>query len=418
MRYIPMHRKGGPLHAVDETSLVPDEKAQGKGNQSRAKYPPVRTAKDQTKNVLGGREDLYRVLAENVSDVIWVSDLKANLVYISPSVKRQIGYSPEEIMSQPLTVTTKRHLRQAIQTALRYANPERRREAEKARPFRMAVTRKDGTVVWTETYMSVLQDRKGRAVGIVGAVRDITERKTYEQALERSESQLRLLSQRVLQVQEDERARIARDLHDQLGQELLYLRMKAQSLAEQMNDPPEAHESLLELVSLIDRVRSTSHRIAESVSPPILDDLGLVRAVQLSAAEFSRLSSIACYVDVAVDSAGIPKEVATAAYRILQEALTNVSKHARASEVHVSIRKMRKDLVLRISDDGVGLDDSVSETSSLGLVGMKERARLAGGSVQITNRPSGGVQVLARLPLDGSRPATVDSITQRRLVGQ
>jgi two-component system sensor histidine kinase UhpB len=275
----------------------------------------------------------------------------------------------------------------------------------------MAVTHKDGSVVWTETYMSVLQDRRGQPVGIVGAVRDITERKTYEQALERSESQSRLLSQRVLQVQEDERARIARDLHDQLGQELVYLRIKAQSLAEQMGDLPDAYEALVELVKLIDQTRSTSHRIAESVSPPILDDMSLVRAVRLCAGEFSKHSSIACYVDVSIDNPSVPKEVATAAYRILQEALTNVWKHAHASEVHVSIGKTRKTLVLRISDNGVGLDSTVPDKSSLGLVGMRERARLAGGSVRITNRRSGGAQVVARLPLDGSRPDIRDRTT-------
>ena len=404
IRYVAMHRKSGPLHALDETSPAHGKRAEKKpGHRPEAESPKLRIGNQPKKNVLRGRESLYRLLAENVSDVIWVSDLKANLVYISPSVSRQIGYAPDEIMSRPLTVTTKKHLRQAIQKALKYVSPERQRKGDSARPFRMAVTRKDGAVVWTETYMSVLQDRKGQPVGIVGAVRDITERKIYEQALERSESQLRLLSQRILQVQEDERARIARDLHDQLGQELVYLRMKAQSLAEQMGDSSDSRKALVELVSLIDQTRSTSHRIAESVSPPIVNDVGLVRAVQLSAGEFSKLSSIACYVDVAVDNHGVPKEAATAAYRILQEALTNVSKHAQASEVHVSIRKTRKTLVLRISDDGVGLDGTVPDRSSLGLVGMRERARLAGGSVEITNRPSGGVQVLARLPLDGRR---------------
>jgi signal transduction histidine kinase len=159
-------------------------------------------------------------------------------------------------------------------------------------------------------------------------VRDVTERKIHEQALKRSESQLRLLSQRVLQVQEDERARIARDLHDQLGQELVYLRMKAQSLAEQIGESSDAHESVAELVNLIDQTRSTSHRIAVSVSPPILDDMGLVRAVRQCAGDFSRRSSIACFVDAPIGNIGVPKDVATAAYRILQEALTNVWKHA------------------------------------------------------------------------------------------
>lgn len=310
-----------------------------------------------------------------------------------------------------MTVTTRRHMRNAIRTALKSMDSDQQEEARRARSYRLAVTHRDGSVVWTETYMSVLRDRRGRPVGIVGAVRDITERKIYEQALKRSESQLRLLSQRVLQIQEDERARIARDLHDQLGQELVYLRMKAQALEEQIGDSSNAHKALVELVKLIDQSSSTSHRIAESVSPPILDDMGLARAVRLCAGEFSKLSSVPCYVDVALGDPGVPREVATAAYRILQEALTNVSKHARASEVHVSVRKTRRTLVLTISDDGVGLDGTVPDRRSLGLLGMRERARLAGGSVTIATRRCGGVQVAARLPLDGRRAGIQDRTT-------
>jgi two-component system sensor histidine kinase UhpB len=402
-RYFAMHRGGGPRHALEDSSSAHRKGGEEKrANKPKSKPLEKQVENQPKKNVLKGR-GLYRLLAENASDVIWVSDLKGNLLYISPSVKRQIGYGPDEIMSHPMTVPTRSHMRNAIRTALKSLTSEQQEQDHRARSFRLAVTHKDGSIVWTETHMSVLRDRDSQPVGIVGAVRDITERKIYEQALKRSESQLRLLSQRVLQVQEDERARIARDLHDQLGQELVYLRMKAQSLAEEIGDWSDVHEALVELVNLIDQTRSTSHRIAESVSPPILDDMSLMRAVRQCAGEFSKHSSIACYVDVPVDNPGVPKEVATAAYRILQEALTNVSKHAQASEVHVSIRKTRKTLVLRISDNGVGLDSMVPDESSLGLVGMRERARLAGGSVTITNRRCGGAQVVARLPLDVDR---------------
>jgi two-component system, NarL family, sensor histidine kinase UhpB len=411
-RYFAMHREGGPLHSLDD-SLPTRRKSreEKRGRQPKAKIPEKEAEGRPRKNVLRGRESLYRLLAENVTDVIWVSDLQGNLVYISPSVKRQIGYTPDEITSQPMTVPTKRHMRNAIRTALKSITSEDQEQDRRAKSFRLAVTHKDGSIVWTETYMSVLRDRDGQPIGIVGAVRDVTERKMHEQALKRSESQLRLLSQRILQVQEDERARIARDLHDQLGQELVYLRMKAQSLAEQIGESSDAHESVVELVSLIDQTRSTSHRIAVSVSPPILDDMGLVRAVRLCAGDFSRRSSIACFVDVPIDNIGVPKDVATAAYRILQEALTNVWKHAQASEVHVRVAKTRKNLVLRISDNGVGLGNAVSDKSSLGLVGMRERARLAGGSVRVTSRRSGGAQVIARLPLDGNRSAISDGTT-------
>jgi two-component system sensor histidine kinase UhpB len=402
-RYFAMHREGGPLHALDDSLPAHGNSGEKKqGRKPKARPPEKQVENQPKKNVLPGRESLYRLLAENVTDVIWVSDLRGNLVYISPSVKRQIGYSPDEITSQPMTVPTQRHMRNAIRTALKSVRSEHQEQDHGAKSFRLAVTHKDGSIVWTETYMSVLRDRDGQPVGIVGAVRDITERKTYEQALKRSESQLRLLSQRVLQIQEDERARIARDLHDQLGQELVYLGIKAQSLAEQLGDSTDARDSMLELMNLIDRTMATSHRIALSISPPILDDMGLARAVRLCAGEFAKRASIACFVDSAVDDLGIPKDVATAAYRILQEALTNVWKHAKASEVRVSIKKTGKTLVLRISDNGTGFDKgTLLDEGSLGLVGMRERARLVGGLIEVTNRRAGGTRVVARLPLDG-----------------
>lgn len=352
------------------------------------------------KKVLSRPRSLYRLLADNVTDVIWVSDLNARIVYISPSVQRQSGYSPDEIVGQRIKMLGKKDYRRVTQSLNRRVNRKRQGKISKSRPLELEVTHKDGHKVWTETYWSTLRDRGGRAVGVIGAVRDITERKEYEDALKRSESQLRLLSQRILQIQEDERGRIARDLHDQLGQELVFLKMKAQSLAEQMRDPSDVHDSMLELLNLIDQTRATSHRIALSIRPGILDNLGLVKAVQWYAEEFEQRTSIVCFVCAPDEDLGVPESVATAGYRILQEALTNVCKHARASEARIDIKKRGKVLTLRISDNGVGFDSgNLSEKNSLGLLGMRERARLVGGSVKVTARCSAGTKVVARLPL-------------------
>jgi two-component system sensor histidine kinase UhpB len=352
------------------------------------------------KKVLRRPRSLYRLLADNVTDVIWVSDLNARIVYISPSVERQSGYSPDEIVGQRIRMLSKKDYRRVTQTLSRRANRKSQGKVSKSKPLELEVVHKDGHKVWTETYWSTLRDRSGRTVGLIGAVRDITERKEYENALKRSESQLRMLSQRILQIQEDERGRIARDLHDQLGQELVFLKMKAQSLAEQMSNSSDRHDSMVELLNLIDQTRATSHRIALSIRPGILDNLGLVQAVQWYAEEFEQRTSVACFVRATAEDVEVPESVATAGYRILQEALTNVCRHSRASEAHIDIKKSGKGLILRISDNGVGFDSgSLSEKNSLGLLGMRERARLVGGSVKVTSRCSAGTQVVARLPL-------------------
>ena len=473
-------------------------------------------AHHETADMLTSKDEIYRLVTENATDVVWVMDLSGRYMYFSPSVARLTGYSVEEITANPIRVMTEagiEYVRRAIDVQLRR---EKTGQKEVSKPMEMELVRKDGSRVWAETTWSLLRNDDGKPVGVLGAVRDITERKRAEElfrtladnspvsiyivqdgrfrflnrhfltetmctadeligdkplrrlapgdrhrvaqqaaamldgqrfepyefryvgrkgqtrwvmervariqyegrpavlgifmditerkrseeALKRSESELRLLSQRMLQIQEDERARIARDLHDQLGQELVFLKIKAQSLAEQVGPASVAYDAAAELASLIDRVKATSHRIALSIRPDILDGLGLMKAIQWYAGEFEQQTSIACFVDVPADDVEVPKNVATAAYRILQEALTNVFKHANATEVHVVVEMKAKVLTIRISDNGRGFDsDFLSERASLGLIGMRERARLVGGSLKVTTRHPAGTRVVARLPL-------------------
>lgn len=229
---------------------------------------------------------------------------------------------------------------------------------------------------------------------------DVTERKQVEEDLKSSESRLRLLTQRILEIQEEERARFARDLHDQLGQDLVFLKMRAEALAERLGDIPHLQERARELVDVADRLKTTSRRIAANIGSGILDSMGLVRAVEWYAEEFERRTRISCPVDAPVADINLPKATATALYRILQEALTNVWKHSGASQVEVKIEKKGNMVVLRISDNGVGISvRQFSGRPSLGLLGMNERARLVGGTLRVS-RPSGrGTEIVARLPV-------------------
>lgn len=478
--------------------------------------PGAKKEGSQAGDMLASRDEIFRLVAENVTDVIWVLDLSGRHVYFSPSVERLTGFSVEETVADPTVAMTKEGMESARKAIREQVARDRKERSEVSRPLELELVRKDGRRVWTETTWSLLRNGDDRPVGIIGAVRDITqrkraedlfrtladnspvsiyivqdgrfrfvnrhfitetgsaegeilgekplrrmaprersrveqqaaamlsgqrpepyefryvgrrgqsrwviervarieyegrpavlgifmditERKRSEDALKRSESELRLLSQRMLQIQEDERARVARDLHDQLGQELVFLKIKAQSLAEQVGPASVAYDSASELAGLIDRVKATSHRIALSIRPDILDGLGLVKAAQWYAGEFEKHTSIACFVDVPVGEVEVPQKVSTAAYRILQEALTNVFKHANATEAHIVLEVKANLLTLRVWDNGTGFDrDSLPEKGSLGLVGMRERARLVGGSLEVITRRAAGTRVVARLPL-------------------
>ena len=229
---------------------------------------------------------------------------------------------------------------------------------------------------------------------------DITERKQAEIKLRRSESRLRLLSQRVLNIQEEERSRIARELHDQLSQELAALKIEAISLAEQLVDNAELHERARALQIIVDRLLDTTNRLSLELRPAALDRLGLFRAIEWCTEDFEHSTGISCPTSFSSYELEVPKAIATTAYRILQEALSNVRRHAKASQVKVNISQEDRSLVLNIIDSGIGVDIStLDDKTSLGLLGMRERANIVGGTFQIHSETGKGTDIHVSLPI-------------------
>jgi len=271
-------------------------------------------------------------------------------------------------------------------------------KGEHSEPYEFRFTCKDGETRWVMEMLSSIQHNNGRAT--LGTFMDITERKRSEEELRRSESQLRLLTQRMLEIQETERGRFARDLHDQLGQDLVFLKMQAQSLANSLANVPQLQEKAVEIANVADRLKTTSSRIAANIGPGILDGLGLVRAIEWCAEDFERRTGISCPVDTPVADIEVARPTATAAYRILQEALTNVWRHANASQVEVKLEKEGDGVVLSVADNGVGINAGLlSQKGTLGFLGMYERARLAGGSLNVSSGSGRGTRIVVHLPL-------------------
>ncbi len=358
-------------------------------------------------------ETRYRLLAENVTDVIWTVDLNQRVTYVSPSVKRLLGYDVEEVMGRTLadTASTFQPVLKTFQAPLNLAS-YRIRGTPRTWTKVHRLFRKDGSAVWCESTASFLRSEDAELTGILlGVTRDITQRKRSRDALRRSESQLRLLSRRVIEVQEEEAARIARELHDQVGQDLVALGMEIASLAEQLGSSPALRERALRALDLADRLDTTVHRIAVGIRPEILDDLGLVKAIQWSAEDFERRTGISCPADLPSRPVNTDDATATCAYRIVQEALLNVWRHAHATQAKIKVSVRGNAVSVGVSDNGVGVDLSqLSDASSLGLMGMRERASLVGGRLSIRSRLGKGFSVVAILPVDG-RPRRPRSVT-------
>lgn len=253
------------------------------------------------------------------------------------------------------------------------------------------------------TYISAkfpLRDSSGKIYAVCGISTDITERKTTQQ-------QLHNLTAHLLNVREDEKIHIAREIHDDLGATLNALKMDAYWLSRKLpaHDETAALVERIETMGLrIDNAINFTRRIIDDLRPAILDDLGLLAAIEWQAAEFSERTSIECRVSCIEDEANLDKQRSIALFRILQEALTNISRHSGASRVNIEFLHNENEALLTVSDNGCGISESNTRTSKLyssksyGILGMKERVEQLGGKIVFGGPEGGGLSVKVILP--------------------
>src|SRR4051794_6444069 len=275
------------------------------------------------------------------------------------------------------------------------------------------IRRCDGEMRWVREKAEIISNERGERVRISGTIQDITERKHAMEALQESERRLRALSGRLETLREEERRRISREIHDELGQMLTALKMDLRwlenKLAEHEHDPGfnPFLDRVVSATELADATIVAVQRISSELRPGILDNLGLLPALQHEASKFQERTGIRCVLDLPEHPPQIPAEVSTTLYRIFQECLTNVSRHAKASVVRGLFRREGGAFILEVRDDGIGLPEAeIQSPHSLGLVGMQERAMLLGGTVLFEQPPEGGTKVRVRIPfLDLERGA-------------
>ena len=234
----------------------------------------------------------------------------------------------------------------------------------------------------------------------------VEKRSRVESEMLESERTLKALSDRLLVVQEEERTRIAREIHDDLGQALTALKMDVIGLMERTSDASPAGAAMRERVlTTIDATVKSVQRISSELRPSILDDLGLAAAIESEARAFEERTGIECEVSLPEESGRVSSVVATALYRMIQEALTNVARHSNAARVELRVRFRDSDVLVEVRDDGRGItSQEVGSARSLGLIGIRERAELVGGTARFEGIAGRGTIVSIRIPMPETAP--------------
>ena len=335
------------------------------------------------------------LLLETVTDAVVASDDKFILTGWNAAAESTYGRRAEEVLGQPDALVFRNDF-------IGVARAEAIARLLETGRFHGELThrRNDGKRIHIESRAAALFDREGKRLGYVSVNRDITERRYAEETI-------RALLSEVLTAQEAERRRIARELHDDTAQTLTSLLVGLRAV-EESQDLGRAREAASTLRGLVSAALDGVQRIARGLRPSVLDDLGLEEALERLGLEVSRAHGFV--VDLHATGPRLPRlpeALETALYRMAQEALTNAGKHASPKAVSILVHRTSTEVRLVIEDDGKGFD--VSETASetqLGLVGMRERAHLVGGSMAIESAPGNGTTICISVPLPGPKPVS------------
>jgi len=231
----------------------------------------------------------------------------------------------------------------------------------------------------------------GKPVRLFGVALDVTELKEKEQQLIQSENQIRNFARHLNHIQEEERAHIAREIHDELGQQLAGIKIGLSEIVKKKNNSSD-HAG--EMIKDVDAAIRSMRKIATELRPGILDSLGLIPSIEWLATEFERKTKIKCQVEMNLRKVKFEKDLSNCFFRICQEALTNISKHAGANKVTISMWQKKKELILTITDNGKGMTSrKLANPFSMGLLGMRERASGIGGSLQIASKKNKGTAI-------------------------
>jgi len=348
----------------------------------------------RTEVALRESEERYRELFENARDAIYVHDLEGNYTRVNRATETLTGYKREEIVghnfAEFVPVEQFRYVRQSL-----YAKVAEQGETT----YEIDVLAKDGRRVPVEVRSQAMYEN-GVMVGVQSTARDITERKLAQEGL-------KMFSRQLIEAQEDERRRIARELHDQVGQILTAIKMNLHNVQQASQASEVCH--IKDNIEAVDQALRLVRDLSVELRPPVLDDFGLVTALHWFVDRYKKRTGLDVNVVINMpdENERFSRDLETACFRIAQEALTNIVRHAQANQALLRLVRDANVLLLSVKDNGVGFDPEslrkrAPRAATLGLISMQERAHAAGGTIEINSAISQGTEVRLMLPLETS----------------
>ncbi len=363
------------------------------------KHALEKTLREKQDIALRESEQRYRLLVENINEGIVMQNRDGIINYANRKFLEMIGYPENEVLGHSIS----EFLGEGLLRKKNENGPEVPNGGVKS--WEIAWKRKDGKKVYTMLSPRPIFDEENNFDGVVAVLTDYTKRREAELALKRSREELRNLSHHLQSVREKESQRIAREIHDELGQQLTALKMDLSWLSKRvvLSDVggKRYSEKLRSMSDLIDSTIQTVQKISSELRPGLLDDLGLFPALEWLVQDFQSRTKIKCSARFDCEELKLLPDISTAIFRISQEGLTNVARHSKADRVAITLKEKDDNLELRIRDNGKGIDEKkIFAPTSLGLMGMRERVRPFKGELSIHGVPDKGTTLKVVLPLN------------------
>jgi PAS domain S-box-containing protein len=345
----------------------------------------------------------FDIVSKATSDIVWDWDIKHNIIWWNDNYYQIMGYNKQndfvdiENWFNGIHPGDEKRVRQKISEV--FAGKESIWRDE----YRFS--KQDGTYIDVLDRGFIIRDKTGKATRMIGSMVDLTERIRKEEELNESYRAIRKLTDHLQNIREEERTHIAREIHDELGQQLTVLKMDASWLNKKIGDSdPATKEKLKDLLSILDDTVKTVRRISSELRPSLLDDLGLFAAMEWQLHEFGKRSGIQTSINASNTDMNLSNEIKTALFRIFQESLTNVARHSDAKNIEVNLQQQENNFVMSIFDDGKGFNkNQIAKKRTLGILGMNERTRMVGGYYEITSVPGKGTKVSVSIPVNNSQ---------------